>query len=104
MVALGKTTFVKRHLTGEFEKKYEPTIGMEVHPLDFQTKCGEVRFYCWNTAVVAPFIHKIIPHGSPRAVSGSSGDELEQDYERIELHIEDDRKFLLAISFMGVLL
>ncbi|KAJ7956637.1 GTP-binding nuclear protein [Quillaja saponaria] len=22
----GKTTFVKRHLTGEFEKKYEPTI------------------------------------------------------------------------------
>jgi len=31
----GKTTFVKRHLTGEFEKKYEPTIGVEVHPLDF---------------------------------------------------------------------
>jgi hypothetical protein len=26
----GKTTFVKRHLTGEFEKKYEPTIGVEV--------------------------------------------------------------------------
>ncbi|GJN15287.1 hypothetical protein PR202_gb02184 [Eleusine coracana subsp. coracana] len=34
----GKTTFVKRHLTGEFEKKYEPTIGVEVHPLDFTTK------------------------------------------------------------------
>ncbi|CAA3010348.1 GTP-binding nuclear Ran-3 [Olea europaea subsp. europaea] len=31
----GKTTFVKRPLTGEFEKKYEPTIGVEVHPLDF---------------------------------------------------------------------
>ena len=26
----GKTTFVKRHLTGEFDKKYEPTIGVEV--------------------------------------------------------------------------
>ncbi|CAM8908640.1 unnamed protein product [Rhodiola kirilowii] len=26
----GKTTFVKRHLTGEFEKKYEPTISVEV--------------------------------------------------------------------------
>ena len=26
----GKTTFVKRHSTGEFEKKYEPTIGVEV--------------------------------------------------------------------------
>jgi hypothetical protein len=25
----GKTTFGKRHLTGEFERKYEPTIGVE---------------------------------------------------------------------------
>ncbi|XP_020600250.1 uncharacterized protein LOC110039503 [Phalaenopsis equestris] len=46
----GKTTFVKRHLTGEFEKKYEPTIGVEVHPLDFHTNCGKIRFYCWDTA------------------------------------------------------
>ncbi|KAK9149716.1 hypothetical protein Scep_008473 [Stephania cephalantha] len=46
----GKTTFVKRHLTGEFEKKYEPTIGVEVHPLDFHTNCGRIRFYCWDTA------------------------------------------------------
>ena len=29
----GKTTFVKRHSTGEFEKKYEPTIGVEVRLL-----------------------------------------------------------------------
>ncbi|KAM2217731.1 hypothetical protein EV1_016937 [Malus domestica] len=46
----GKTTFVKRHLTGEFEKKYEPTIGVEVHPLDFFTNFGKIRFYCWDTA------------------------------------------------------
>ncbi|KAK3436660.1 hypothetical protein EUGRSUZ_C01289 [Eucalyptus grandis] len=46
----GKTTFVKRHLTGEFEKKYEPTTGVEVHPLDFFTNCGKIRFYCWDTA------------------------------------------------------
>jgi GTP-binding nuclear protein Ran len=80
----GKTTFVKRHLTGEFEKKYErklwthiiyylhttamldlsstlyqiaicdfvvpATIGVEVHPLDFTTNCGKIRFYCWDTA------------------------------------------------------
>ncbi|RZC91993.1 hypothetical protein C5167_027882 [Papaver somniferum] len=46
----GKTTFVKRHLTGEFEKKYEPTIGVEVHPLDFHTNVGPIRFYCWDTA------------------------------------------------------
>ncbi|RZC91991.1 hypothetical protein C5167_027880, partial [Papaver somniferum] len=46
----GKTTFVKRHLTGEFEKNYEPTIGVEVHPLDFTTKNGVIRFYCWDIA------------------------------------------------------
>eukprot|EP00746_Dinoflagellata_sp_MGD_P160299 gnl/MRDRNA2_/MRDRNA2_86968_c0_seq1.p1 gnl/MRDRNA2_/MRDRNA2_86968_c0~~gnl/MRDRNA2_/MRDRNA2_86968_c0_seq1.p1 ORF type:complete len:220 (+),score=13.24 gnl/MRDRNA2_/MRDRNA2_86968_c0_seq1:22-660(+) len=46
----GKTTFVKRHLTGEFEKKYEPTIGVEVHPLDFMTSRGQIRFHCWDTA------------------------------------------------------
>uniref|UniRef100_A0A453SA71 GTP-binding nuclear protein n=2 Tax=Aegilops tauschii subsp. strangulata TaxID=200361 RepID=A0A453SA71_AEGTS len=46
----GKTTFVKRHVTGEFEKKYEPTIGVEVRPLDFQTSHGKIRFYCWDTA------------------------------------------------------
>ena len=27
---VGKTTFVKRHETGEFEKKYVSTIGVEV--------------------------------------------------------------------------
>jgi small GTP-binding protein len=46
----GKTTFVKRHITGEFEKRYEPTIGVEVRPLDFTTNRGKIRFYCWDTA------------------------------------------------------
>merc|ERR1712159_725427 len=39
----GKTTFVKRHLTGEFEKKYLPTVGVSVHPLDFHTNCDSIR-------------------------------------------------------------
>ncbi|CAN6207351.1 unnamed protein product [Urochloa humidicola] len=46
----GKTTFVKRHISGEFEKKYEPTIGVEVRPLDFTTSHGKLRFYYWDTA------------------------------------------------------
>nr|CAB3470780.1 unnamed protein product [Digitaria exilis] len=46
----GKTTFVKRHISGEFEKRYEPTIGVEVRPLDFATSHGKLRFYCWDTA------------------------------------------------------
>ncbi|KAI3848711.1 hypothetical protein MKX03_025085 [Papaver bracteatum] len=40
----GKTTFVKRHRTGEFQKKYEPTIGVEVSPLDFRTDYGPISF------------------------------------------------------------
>eukprot|EP00994_Dinema_validum_P001980 NODE_1418_length_964_cov_172.993443_g911_i3.p1 GENE.NODE_1418_length_964_cov_172.993443_g911_i3~~NODE_1418_length_964_cov_172.993443_g911_i3.p1 ORF type:complete len:218 (-),score=60.25 NODE_1418_length_964_cov_172.993443_g911_i3:266-919(-) len=46
----GKTTFVKRHLTGEFEKKYIATIGVEVHPLTFHTNRGLICFNVWDTA------------------------------------------------------
>ena len=47
---VGKTTFVKRHLTGEFEKKYVATLGVEVHPIKFQTNRGPVLFNVWDTA------------------------------------------------------
>ena len=47
---VGKTTFVKRHVTGEFEKKYVATLGVEVHPLTFTTNCGPIRYNCWDTA------------------------------------------------------
>merc|ERR1711937_720606 len=47
---VGKTTFVKRHLTGEFEKKYVATLGVEVHPLVFHTNRGALRFNVWDTA------------------------------------------------------
>lgn len=57
----------------------------------------------FRSTIVAPFIQKIIPHGSSGTVGGSSGDELEQNYERIKQHIEDDCKFLLEISSTGVL-
>lgn len=72
----GKTTFVKRHLTGEFEKRYIgwyciavmqlililvllllllllcilATLGVEVHPLVFHTTRGPIKFNCWDTA------------------------------------------------------
>ncbi|KAI9223938.1 P-loop containing nucleoside triphosphate hydrolase protein [Blastocladiella britannica] len=46
----GKTTFVKRHLSGEFEKKYVATIGVEVHPLTFTTNYGVICFNTWDTA------------------------------------------------------
>ncbi|KAG9509387.1 GTP-binding nuclear protein Ran, partial [Fragariocoptes setiger] len=46
----GKTTFVKRHKTGEFEKKYIATLGVEVHPLVFFTRYGPIEFSVWDTA------------------------------------------------------
>lgn len=47
---VGKTTFVKRHLTGEFEKKYIATLGVEVHPLKFYSNRGPLVFNIWDTA------------------------------------------------------
>ena len=47
---VGKTTFVKRHLTGEFEKKYIATLGVEVHPMEFSTNHGKIKFNVWDTA------------------------------------------------------
>lgn len=47
---VGKTTFVKRHITGEFEKKYVATLGVEVHPITFMTNRGCVQFNVWDTA------------------------------------------------------
>ena len=49
-IRIGKTTFVKRHLTGEFEKKYNATVGVEVHPLQFQTNRGLIVYNVWDTA------------------------------------------------------
>jgi GTP-binding nuclear protein Ran len=46
----GKTTFIKRHLTGEFEKKYIATLGVEVHPMIFCTSRGKICFQVWDTA------------------------------------------------------
>ena len=46
----GKTTFVKCHLTCEFEKKYVATLGVEVHPLEFHTNRGPIKFSVWDTA------------------------------------------------------
>mmetsp|Transcript_88895 Transcript_88895/g.133265 ORF Transcript_88895/g.133265 Transcript_88895/m.133265 type:complete len:227 (-) Transcript_88895:263-943(-) len=47
---VGKTTWVKRHLTGEYEKKYIATIGVEVHPMRFYTNRGPIVFNVWDTA------------------------------------------------------
>jgi GTP-binding nuclear protein Ran len=54
---VGKTTFVKRHRSGDFEKRYIPTIGVEVRSLTFPTNYGELTFNCWDTAGQERFGH-----------------------------------------------
>jgi GTP-binding nuclear protein Ran len=44
------TTFVKRHQTGEFEKKYILTMGVQVLPLPFETTHGPLIYNIWDTA------------------------------------------------------
>ncbi|KAG8094679.1 hypothetical protein GUJ93_ZPchr0012g19968 [Zizania palustris] len=43
-----KMTFVKRHIIGEFEKRYKSMIRAEVRSLDFHTSHGKVRFCYWD--------------------------------------------------------
>jgi len=46
----GKTTFVKRHITGEFTKQYIATMGAETYRLYFNTNRKTVVFTVWDTA------------------------------------------------------
>ncbi len=41
IVGVGKTSLVKRHLAGRFEEKYIATLGVEVHPMRFETNYGQ---------------------------------------------------------------
>lgn len=47
---VGKTTLINRHLTGQFEKKYVATLGVEVHPLRFNTNHGSKILNIWDCA------------------------------------------------------
>ena len=47
---VGKTTFVKRHISGEFQKPYIPTKGADVSHIDFSTNRGRIQFVIWDTA------------------------------------------------------
>jgi len=43
---VGKTTFLKKLRTGEFDLKFISTYGVEVHPVD----TGKIKFYVWDCA------------------------------------------------------
>lgn len=48
--AVGKTSYMLRFKTGEFVKKYDPTIGVEVYTITFTTSHGTVICDVWDTA------------------------------------------------------
>lgn len=53
---VGKTTFLKRHLTGEFTTNYKPTLGVEVYPYTYiPTENEEFTFNIWDCAGVEKF-------------------------------------------------
>jgi GTP-binding nuclear protein Ran len=54
---VGKTTWVRRHTDGTFEKKYIATMGVEVYPLTFYLASqkpggyqGRIKFNIWDCA------------------------------------------------------
>lgn len=47
---VGKTTYINRIITGDFEKKHIGTVGADVHPIEFNTEKGKVIFDVWDTA------------------------------------------------------
>jgi GTP-binding nuclear protein Ran len=51
---VGKTTYVKRRQTGEFQRKYVPTLGHEVTQLTFETTRGPFVFEVWDIAGSKP--------------------------------------------------
>lgn len=47
---VGKTTFIRRHLSGDFEKRYIATIGTDVNILTYNTNYGTISFDVWDCA------------------------------------------------------
>jgi GTP-binding nuclear protein Ran len=47
---VGKTSLLRKLLTGENLRKYDPTVGVEVHPLSFQTSRGLICLNIWDCA------------------------------------------------------
>lgn len=47
---VGKSTYIRRHLTGDFERKYLPTVGVYIRDLHLNTSIGEFTFNMWDCA------------------------------------------------------
>ena len=48
--AVGKSTYMKRLMTGEFGRRYVATLGVEIYPFVLHTNRGPICFNVWDTA------------------------------------------------------
>jgi GTP-binding nuclear protein Ran len=46
----GKSSYITRLVSGDYTKRYTPTLGVEVHPLQFYTNYGIITFNVWDCA------------------------------------------------------
>ena len=47
---VGKSTFLQRFRTGEFEQRYIPTMGVEIYPINFKYSEQSSVFNIWDCA------------------------------------------------------
>jgi GTP-binding nuclear protein Ran len=47
---VGKTSYMQIHEGERFERKYLPTVGVDVRSLDFHTNEGVIGIHCWDVA------------------------------------------------------
>ncbi|XP_017860514.1 PREDICTED: GTP-binding nuclear protein GSP1/Ran-like [Drosophila arizonae] len=47
---VGKSTFLRRHATGQFEEQHVPTYGLNVHTLPLETNYKSVALEMWDVA------------------------------------------------------
>lgn len=45
---VGKSSLIKRHVTGEFETDHKPTLNPCVYPIEFNTNYGTITFNVWD--------------------------------------------------------
>nr|QBK90333.1 MAG: Ras-related GTPase [Pithovirus LCPAC103] len=48
--AVGKSAYLRRLLTKEYDESYAATLGVATHPLDLPTNYGIIKFNMWDTA------------------------------------------------------
>lgn len=51
----GKTSFAKRHLTGEFVNSYNANKIYQTYLLEFHTSLGDIRYTLWNANQIDDF-------------------------------------------------